>query len=164
MELVSFSNEVLHQIFLYSSIDIKTLISIMSTCHRLHNLVRDSNDLWRRKFKERYVKASFSILVIYCLTSHFLCSIYRWTKLYSELKETSDILWFDMVVWRFKVVKNVKDSLEGFSSVCYPVGQPPHELMDYLISHNYLIISSVSSVLFIEDELTKIIHHQTSKV
>ncbi|XP_046635009.1 F-box only protein 21-like [Daphnia pulicaria] len=140
MELVSFSNEVLHQIFLYSSIDIKTLISIMSTCHRLHNLVRDSNDLWRRKFKE------------------------RWTKLYSELKETSDILWFDMVVWRFKVVKNVKDSLEGFSSVCYPVGQPPHELMDYLISHNYLIISSVSSVLFIEDELTKIIHHQTSKV
>lgn len=69
-----------------------------------------------------------------------------------------------MVVLRFKVVKNVKDSLEGFSSVCYPVGQPPHELMDYLISHNYPIISSASSVLFIEDELTKIIHHQTSKV
>jgi len=68
-----------------------------------------------------------------------------------------------MVVLRFKVAKNVKDSLEGFSSVCYPVGQPPHHLMDCLISNEYPI-SSVSSVLFIEDELTKIIHHQTSNV
>ena len=56
MELVLLPDEVLCQIFLYNSIDVKSLISIMSTCHRLYNVIRYSNELWRQKFSKRYVK------------------------------------------------------------------------------------------------------------
>jgi hypothetical protein len=59
MELVSLPNEVLRQIFLYDSIDIKSLINVMSTCHRLYNVIRNSNELWKQKFKKRYIKACF---------------------------------------------------------------------------------------------------------
>ena len=67
-----------------------------------------------------------------------------------------------MVILRFKVAQNVKNSLERFSSVCYPVGQPSHMLMDHLLSHEYPILS-LSSV-FLEDELVEQIFHQNNLV
>jgi hypothetical protein len=84
--------------------------------------------------------------------------------LYTEIKETNEIIWLDMVILRFKVAQNVKNSLVRFSSVCYPVGQPSHMLLDHLVSqsHEYPI-PSLSSV-FLEDELVEQIFHQNNLV
>ena len=51
--LLSFPNEVLCQIFLSTNIGICDLRHLMLTCSRFLNLIRDSNELWREKFKTR---------------------------------------------------------------------------------------------------------------
>ena len=52
-DLLLLPNEVLCQIFLSTAIDMSDLQHFMLTCSRFLNLIRESNELWREKFKTR---------------------------------------------------------------------------------------------------------------
>lgn len=135
MDIISFPNEVLCQILAYNNIEISDLHHLMLTCHRFHNLIRNSNEIWRQKF------------------------MIRWPRLHNELRNTeNEMPWPEMVALRLKVVKYVEKALENFSAVSYPIGQPPIKLMDKLILGDS---SFVLSAQFVEDELRELIYHHT---
>lgn len=61
-----------------------------------------------------------------------------------------------MVVLRFKVGWEVRETLKDLSKKCYPVGQPPLTVMDSLISNESPIPE------FVEDELVELIFQPTA--
>lgn len=53
MDLLSFPNEVLCNIFAQNSISVFDLRHLMLSCRRFLDIIRNSNELWRLKFMAR---------------------------------------------------------------------------------------------------------------
>lgn len=83
--------------------------------------------------------------------------LHRWSTLFPNLQGQRDgVIWLDMVVLRFKVGWNVRETLKDLSKKCYPVGQPSLSVMDNLINNEFPIPE------FVEDELQELIFQQHS--
>lgn len=76
---------------------------------------------------------------------------FRWPLLFSQIQESNEVTWLERVVLRLKVAKKVDSTLREISSKCYPVGQPPLNMMDKLISNEHPIPE------FVEDALVELI-------
>ncbi|XP_046656341.1 F-box only protein 21-like [Daphnia pulicaria] len=129
MSLISLSNEVLiWHIFSLDTISISDLQSLMVSCRPLYNIIRESDELWRLKF------------------------IQRWGNFLSQTPNSYENVWFEWTTMRLKKAKEVQKAVQNMSSVAYPLGQSP------LIVINELIVGSHPIPEYVQNELEEIIN------
>ncbi|XP_046462667.1 F-box only protein 21-like [Daphnia pulex] len=124
MSLLSLSNEVLIcYIFSLDTISISDLQSLMVSCRPLHNIIRESDELWRLKF------------------------IQRWGNFLSQTPNSYENVWFEWTTMRLKKAKEVQKAVQNMSSVAYPLGQSPLIVINELIAGSYPIPECVQNEL-----------------
>ncbi|XP_046445868.1 F-box only protein 21-like isoform X2 [Daphnia pulex] len=130
MDLLSLPNEILlNHVFSRSFLTITDLNNLMRSCHGLNSLIRHSNDLWRKKF------------------------INRWGKNCYKQEEKNEVIWMKMVALRLNLAQEVKETVGMMSSVCYPLG----EMALPMGPVNKWIISAHPIPNFVEAELCQLL-------
>nr|CAH0107282.1 unnamed protein product [Daphnia galeata] len=123
MSLLSLSNEVLlWNIFSQDAISVTDLKSLMISCRTLYNIIRESDELWRLKFIE------------------------RWGNFLSQLPNNKGV-WFERTTLRCRKAKEVQKVVQNMSSIAYPVGQSPINVIDKLIAGPFPIPECVQNEL-----------------
>ncbi|XP_046442921.1 F-box only protein 21-like [Daphnia pulex] len=131
MSLLSLPNEVLIcYIFSLDTISISDLQSLMVSCRPLYNIIRESDELWRLKF------------------------IQRWGNFLSQTPNCYENVWFEWTTMRLKKAKEVQKAVQNMSSVAYPLGQSPLIVINKLIAESYPIPISE----YVQNELEEIIY------
>ncbi|XP_046654309.1 F-box only protein 21-like [Daphnia pulicaria] len=131
MSLLSLPNEVLiWYIFSLDTISISDLQSLMVSCRPLYNIIRESDELWRLKF------------------------IQRWGNFLSQTPNGYVWSWFEWTTMRLKKAKEVQKAVQNMSSVAYPLGQSPLIVINELIAESY----PIPIPEYVQNELEEIIY------
>ncbi|KAI9557774.1 hypothetical protein GHT06_014522 [Daphnia sinensis] len=133
MSLLSLPNELLvNYVFAHSSVKISDLYHLMHSCTLLRNIISNSNQLWRRKYEERW---------------GYSASLKRLPK--------NEINWLEVVGIRLRVAKDVHEIVETFSSLSYPDPES-FELLTPSCLMDKLLATAIPFSEFVEEELEQL--------
>lgn len=133
MSLLSLPNELLvNYVFSHSDIKILDLYHLMHSCTLLRNIISNSNQLWRRKYEERW---GYSV------------SLKRFPK--------NEVNWLEVVGIRLRVAKDVQEIVETLSSLCYPDPES-FELLTPSCVMDKLLATAIPFSEFVEEELEQL--------
>lgn len=133
MSLLSLPNELLvNYVFSHSDIKISDLYHLMHSCTLLRNIILNSNQLWRRKYEERW---GYSV------------SLKRFSK--------NEVNWLEVVGIRLRVAKDVQEIVETLSSLCYPDPES-FELLTPSCVMDKLLATAIPFSEFVEEELEQL--------
>lgn len=133
MSLLSLPNELLvNYVFSHSDIKISDLYHLMHSCTLLRNIIFNSNQLWRRKYEERW---GYSV------------SLKRFSK--------NEVNWLEVVGIRLRVAKDVQEIVETLSSLCYPDPES-FELLTPSCVMDKLLATAIPFSEFVEEELEQL--------
>ncbi|XP_046458582.1 F-box only protein 21-like [Daphnia pulex] len=128
MSLLILSNEVLLK-HIFTFLEIPDLYKLMHSCSRLSILLRDANQLWKKKFQE------------------------RWPKICLREQKGRVVNWLDRMNLRLRIIRVVKEEVGSMSALCYPESTEiytPENVVKTLTTGDYPYL------VFIDDELTRL--------